>query len=211
VSYPQVRRATGRVLELVHDPGHTAPLAYVDFDTGHRTYMLASDGMYVGQSVHIGAEVDVRNGNVLPIGNIPEGTFIYNVEKQPGDGGKIVRAAGTFAVVVSQGRKTTVQMPSGALMALPPRCKATVGVVAGGGRKDLPMAKAGKRYHALRSKAKIYPYTSGVAMNPVDHPHGGGAHQHVGRPSSVSRHAWPGAKVGRIAPKKRGKRKKRKK
>ena len=121
----------------------------------------------------------------------------------------MVRSAGTYAVVVSHGKYTTVQLPSGTMRAFPPRCRATIGVVAGMGRKDKPFAKAGKKYHAMKAKAKIWPYTSGVAMNPVDHPHGGGSHQHVGRPSTVSKHAWPGAKVGRLSSRKGGKKKKR--
>ena len=205
VVYPQVRTATGRVVDLVHDPGRTAPLALVRFDTGHVTYMLAPDGAYVGQTISIGAEAAPENGNVLPLGNIPEGRQVFNIEKFPGDGGKLVRAAGTFATVVSQGKKTTVQMPSGAFMSFPPRCKATLGVIAGGGRKDMPYAKAGKHHHALRSKARVWPYTSGVSMNPVNHPHGGGSHLHVGRPSTKSRHAWPGSKVGRMSPQRRDK------
>jgi len=209
VTYPQVRKAEGRVEKIVHDPGHSAPLAFVRFDTGHKGYLIAFDGMYIGMKISIGAEVAVRNGNIIPVGNIPEGTAVYNLELLPGDGGKLVRAAGAYAIVVSQGKKTMVQLPSGALMALPPRCKASVGIVAGGGRKEKPFAKAGKRHHSLRSKARIYPYTSGVAMNPVDHPHGGGNHPHVGKPSTVSRNSWPGAKVGRIAPKKGSIKKKR--
>ncbi|MCI0497287.1 MAG: 50S ribosomal protein L2 [Thermoplasmata archaeon] len=205
ISYPQVRTASGRVMELVHDPGHTAPLAEVRFETGHVAYMLAFDGMYIGQTITISAEAEAKNGNVLPLGNIPEGRQVFNIEILPGDGGKLVRAAGTAAIVVSQGKKTTVQMPSGALMSFPPRCKATLGIVAGGGRKDMPYAKAGKKHHSLRSRAKIWPYTGGVSMNPVNHPHGGGSHPHVGGPSTKSRNAWPGQKVGRMSPQKRDK------
>lgn len=209
VAYPSIKKAVGSVVRLVHDPGHTSPLAYVKFDSGHKAYLLAAEGMYEGQLVEIGAEVEIRPGNVVPLGNIPEGTNVYNIEINPGDGGKLVRAAGTSAVVVSHGEKTVVQLPSGALKYLPNRSRATVGIVSGSGRKDKPFAKAGKKYHAIRSKARLYPYTRGVAMNPVDHPHGGGSHQHVGKPSSVSQNAWPGRKVGRIPPKKRGKKKKR--
>ncbi|MFA7342418.1 MAG: 50S ribosomal protein L2, partial [Candidatus Methanomethylophilaceae archaeon] len=139
----------------------------------------------------------------MMLANIPEGTLVHNVELLPGDGGKLIRTAGTSGTVVSRGDKVVVLMPSGAMKQFEPRCRAAVGIVAGGGRGDKPFGKSGKKYHALKSKAKMHFKVSGVAMNPVDHPHGGGAHKHVGKPSTVSRNAPPGRKVGRLSPKKK--------
>ena len=104
--------------------------------------------------------------------------------------------------------KTVIKLPSGAFKSLPPACMASIGVVAGGGRTEKPFAKAGKKFHAYRSIAKTYLRVRGVAMAPVNHPHGGGSHQHVGRPSTVGSDAWPGQKVGRFSPqrKKKGRR-----
>jgi len=199
---------SGRVSELSHDPGRTAPLAKLEIEDGQRTWVIANEGMAVEQEVKMGSNVPAIAGNVLPLREIPEGTRIFNIESQPGDGGKFVRAGGSFATVVSHGIKTVVQLPSGQFKPFQPDCKATIGIVAGGGRKDKAFIKAGKHWYATRSRARKFPTVSGVAMNPVNHPHGGGAHQHVGKPSTVSRHAPPGRKVGRLSPKKKSRRKK---
>lgn len=189
----------GTVLDIFQAPGHTAPLAKVRFGT-QEVLMVACDGLSVGQRVSVGV-ANIDRGNTLPLGQIPEGTLVYNLERRPGDGGRFVRAAGTQAVVVSQGERTVVQMPSGQFITFHPACRATIGAVAGAGRGEKPFTKAGKKWHAFRSFSKAYFDVRGVAKNPVDHPHGGGAHQHVGRPSTVGYDAPPGRKVGRLSPK----------
>jgi len=189
----------GVVVSIDHAAGRTAPLARVQFG-GREVLMIAPDGLQEGQVVTVGA-ANIDRGNTLPLGQIPEGTLVYNIEGLPGDGGKYVRAAGTSAVVVSHGEKTVVQLPSGQFKGFDPRCRVTIGVVAGAGRLDKPFGKAGKKALAYRSFSKPSLKVRGVAMNPVDHPHGGGAHQHVGRPSTVSWRAPPGRKVGRMSPK----------
>jgi len=211
IKYLPVKQAKGKVIELLHDPGRSAPIANVKLTTGEhqgQNYkMLVSEGTAINHEINIGEGSEITPGNILPLHAIPEGTPIFNIESQPGDGGKFVRAGGTVAAVVSHGTKTVVQLPSGQFKPFNPDCRATIGVVAGGGRKEKPYIRAGKKFHAFRSRAKLYPTVSGVAMNPVDHPHGGGAHQHVGKSSSVSRHAPPGRKVGHISPKRRKKKK----
>ncbi len=201
--HPRLDSGVGVVREIFHDPGHTTPLAEVVLDNGEKFLMLAHLGMYEGQEIQIGESAEIRPGNVLPLGSIPEGVPIYNIEAQPGDGGKYIRSGGSYAQIVTHGIKTTVQMPSGEFKLFDPRCRAVIGIVAGGGRKEKPMLKAGKVYHAWRSKARKHVQVRGVAMNAVNHPHGGGNHQHVGRPSTVSRNAPPGRKVGRLSPKKK--------
>jgi len=200
---PKIREGRGYVVEIFHDPGHTAPLARVKFECGEEYLMIAHLGMYEGQEIQVGENAEIRPGNVLPLGSVPEGVPIYNIEARPGDGGKYIRSGGNYAQVVTHGVKTTVQMPSGEFKLFDPKCRATIGIIAGGGRKEKPMLKAGKIYHAWRSKARKHVRVRGVAMNAVNHPHGGGNHQHVGRPSTVSRHAPPGRKVGRLSPKKK--------
>jgi large subunit ribosomal protein L2 len=195
----------GTVLEIRHAPGRSAPIAKVAVGT-REFYILAPDGIQVGQTIALGRPV-VERGSVLPLGQLPEGTLVFNIELEPGDGGSLVRAAGTSAVVVGQGTRTVIRLPSGQFKEINPRCRAIVGVVAGGGRKDKPFYKAGKQVHAYRSKAKSAIVVRGVAKNPVDHPHGGGAHQHVGRPSTVSAGAPPGRKVGRLSPKRKRRKK----
>jgi len=204
VHLPKIDDLDGVVVDLVHSPGHTAPLAKVRFGRND-VFMLASDGLQIGETVSIG-KISVERGHVLPLGRIPESTLIFNVESKPGDGGKFARSAGTAAMVLSHGTKTVVRLPSGMFRSFDPKCRAVVGVVAGSGRGEKPFAKAGKKVQALRSRAKAPFKTSGVAMNPVSHPHGGGSHQHVGKPSTVSANAPPGRKVGRLSSKKKKKR-----
>ncbi|HTW55088.1 MAG TPA: 50S ribosomal protein L2, partial [Thermoplasmata archaeon] len=139
-------------------------------------------------------------GSILPLADIPDGTLVSNIEVNPFDGGRLVRAAGTSALVTAHdGREVTLQLPSGVFKTFLATCRAQVGPVGGGGRGERPFIKAGKKVLAYRTLSKPAFKVRGVAMNPVNHPHGGGAHQHVGRPSTVSSGTWPGAKVGRFS------------
>ena len=203
VRLPSFNEGEGVVVDLIHAPGRTSPLTEVVFD-GKRDYLLAAEGIKVGQKLTVGPG-EIKPGNIMMLSEIPEGTPVHNIEGIPGDGGKYAKTAGTSASVVSRGSIVVIQMPSGILKEFNPRCRAVIGIVAGGGRNDKPFAKAGKKYHTLRSRSKAHFKVSGVAMNPVDHPHGGGSHPHVGKPSTVSRNAPPGRKVGRLSPQKKKK------
>ncbi len=198
----------GKVVDLLHDPGRWVPLAKIVLEDGTSFLTPAVEGMYVGQIIEIGPNASINNGNILPIGKIPEGTQISNIEKRPGDGGKFVRSSGTYALIVGRsGSKTHVQLPSGKIVEIPNDARATIGVIAGGGRTEKPLLKAGNAYHKWRVKARKWPKVRGVAMNAVSHPHGGGSHQHVGKPSTVARETPPGRKVGHIAARRTGRRK----
>ena len=177
---PRVNGETGRVVDLVHSPAHTATLAKVKFDDGTVGHIAAPEGISIGQSVSFGDNVSLRPGNVTTLEQIPEGTPICNVECRPGDGGKLARSGGNSATLEA------------------------IGVLSGHGRTEKPLMKAGAAHYRAKARGKPYPTVSGVAMNPVDHPHGGGNHQAVHGPSSVSRTAPPGQKVGNIAPKRTG-------
>lgn len=196
----------GIVKDILHDPGRTAPLASVKLKDNKKILILAPEGIKVGDKIKITEDKnEIKVGNILPIGKIPEGAPVYNIELSPGDGGKLVRAGGSNASIVSHDKKRTViQLPSGQFKTLDSSCRGTIGIVAGGGRKDKPFLKAGKKHYAYRARGKQYPIVRGVAMNPVAHPHGGGGHQHVGKPSTVKRGAPPGRKVGSIAAKRTG-------
>jgi len=196
----------GTVIDIIHDPGRTAPLAVVRLIDNNTTMIIAPEGIQVGDDIKFTDDnKEIGVGNVLPVGRIPEGAPVYNVELKPGDGGKLVRAGGSYAQVVShEQEKTVIQLPSGAFKTLQSDCKATIGVVAGGGRNDKPFLKAGKKHYAFRTRGKQYPVVRGVAMCAVSHPHGGGGHQHVGKPSTVKKGASPGRKVGSIAAKRTG-------
>ena len=207
-SHPSMDSGSGKVNRLFRDPGHTAPVAEIKYEDQRKGLIVASVDLACGNTIEVGDTAKLKPGNILPLRRIPEGTDIHNIEMKPGDGGKLVRAAGTSAIVVSQGAKTVIKLPSGRFKTLDSNCRASIGIVAGGGHREKPMAKAGKKFHTTRSKPKRFPVVKGVAMNPVNHPHGGGGHPHVGRPSTVSRHAPPGMKVGRLSSRK-GRRKKR--
>ncbi|MHB8604272.1 MAG: 50S ribosomal protein L2 [Thermoplasmatota archaeon] len=209
ISHPKVRGETaGTVEDIQHAPGRTAPVAIVKFEDGRSFGVIAAEGTHVGGSIKLGTE-EISPGNLLRLTHIPEGTPIFNIEAQPGDGGRFVRAAGTTALVVGRGPGgVVVRMPSGQFKTLNANCRATIGVVAGGGRRDKPLAKAGKVHHAYRSTGKLFPRVRGVAKNPVDHPHGGGnAHRKEGKPTTVKRGTPPGRNVGHIAARRTGLRK----
>ena len=197
----------GVITDLIHAPGRTCPLAVVDFN-GDVDYQLAAEGVKVGQKIEVSSG-KIAAGNIMKVAMIPEGTPIHNIEGIPGDGGKFVKTAGTYATVVSRGAVVMVELPSGVMKEFNPECRAAIGVVAGGGRVDKPLAKAGKNYHNLQSRSKANFHTSGVSMNPVDHPNGGGSHRHVGGPNTIGRNAWPGQKTGRLSPKKRDNKKRK--
>jgi len=202
VKYPPIENGTGKIMDFIHAPGRNCPLARVMIGN-EIIQMISAEGMQVGQEISIGDRAPIITGNITHLANIPEGTMVYNIEGKPGDGGKFVRTPGTYAMVVSRGKKVVLQMPSGEFKTFDARCRASIGIVAGGGHKEKPFGKAGAKFHAYRSKAKAYFKVRGVAMNAVDHPHGGGSHQHIGKPSTVSRNAPPGRKVGHLAPKKK--------
>ncbi len=197
----------GVVEEIMHDPARTAPVALVKLENGEKHHILATEGTYVGQEISCGQSAEIQPGNTLPLASIPEGMPICNIESKPGHGGQFARASGVYAILVAHDvGATVVQLPSGEMKWLNPNCMATIGVVAGGGRTEKPLVKAGKSFYKYRSKALKWPKVRGVAMNAVDHPFGGGGRQHPGRPKTVSRGTPPGRKVGSIAARRTGKR-----
>lgn len=207
VSYYQDNKSRQGVIEdFIHDPGRTAPLAIARMENNRTIKVIASEGSKVGDIIKFSNDIeDMKIGNIIPVGQIEEGYPVYNIELKPGDGGKLVRSGGGSATIVSHGSdKTVIRLPSGQFKTIPSACRATIGAVAGGGRKDKPFLKAGKKHIARRVTGKQHPVVRGVAMNSVSHPHGGGGHQHVGKPYTVKRGASPGRKVGSIAAKRTG-------
>lgn len=163
--------------------------------------------MYTGQFIYAGSKATLTVGNVLPVNSMPEGTIISNVEAKLGDRGCLARTSGCSAIVIGHsedGRKTRVRLPSGQRKSIQGTCRAMVGVCAGGQRTDKPLLKANKAYYKSHAKKHNFPRVRGVAMNPVEHPHGGGNHQHVGHPTTVRRDAPRGQKCGLIAAKRTG-------
>lgn len=210
VKYPPQSPNTfkGIVVDITHEPGRGAPIAIIKLENGTETYNVAVEELRVGQIVEIGPAASPSLGNVLPLRSIPEGARICNIEARPGDGGKLVRSGGGYAVVI--GKSSThaiIVLPSGKQKQLLLDCRATIGIVAGGGRLEKPLLKAGNAYYKWKPKARKWPRVRGVAMNAVEHPHGGGSHQSESKPTTVSRNAPPGRKVGHIAAKRTGRKK----
>ncbi|MFH1848744.1 MAG: 50S ribosomal protein L2 [archaeon] len=206
--YPSLNEnnVRGTVADLINCPGHSAPLCVVDYENGNSALMIAADAIKVGQDVEIGPGTAIKPGNITLLKNIPEGTYIYNIESAPGDGGKFVKASGTFArIVTKQKGDIIVLLPSKKKKAFRPECRATIGMVAGSGRCEKPFYKAGRRHHAMRARNKLYPLVSGTSMNAVDHPFGGSKSSKKGRSTTTSGNAPPGRKVGLLRARKTGK------
>ncbi|MBT3691539.1 50S ribosomal protein L2 [Candidatus Woesearchaeota archaeon] len=198
----------GTVKDLINCPGHSAPLAAIEYDNGDKILMFAPQGIHTGQRISSGAKSEIKIGNTVPIKKIPVGMIINNIESKAGDGGKFSRAAGSFAKVIAKtDKKITIEFSSKKKKKITPECRVVVGILAGSGRKEKPILKAGNMSKMKKAKNKLYPVTSGVAMNAVDHPFGSGRGRHMGKPRTVSRHAPPGRKVGSIASRKTGKKK----
>ena len=190
---------TATVVDIEHDPARHTPIAVVTIND-KKEYALITEGVGVGKEIAWGPEAKIENGNTLPLAAIPTGMAICNIEARPGDGGKFVRASGVQAIVIGKSEgKVSVRMPSGKPKWFHEHCLATIGLVAGGGRSDKPVLKAGKQYHKMKTSATRWPRVRGVAMNVIDHPFGGGGHQHPGKPKTVARGTPAGKKVGHVA------------
>ena len=194
------------ILDIVHSTGHTAPIAKVKFGE-KETLLIASHGTKTGDQINMGEEVEVKDGNIGVLKNIPEGTMVFNIESKPGDGGKFVRSSGTYAKIhAKMGGMVQVMLPSQKIRDFSPGCRATIGMVAGSGRTEKPFIKAGNMHHKMSARNKLYPRVSALAMNAVDHPFGGSRTSKKGKPTIARRHAPPGAKVGQIRPRRTGRR-----
>lgn len=199
----------GVVEEILHDPGRGTPLALLRFDNGDECYIVAPEGVYVGQQVQMGGKSQVDIGNILPLSRIPEGTMVCNIELKPGDGGRIARSSGAYATVVAHtAQGTLIRLPSGKTKYIGDYCRATIGVVSGTGRTEKPFLKAGPKFHLMRAKGHKYPRTRGRAMVAAVHPYGS-SKRSARKVTTVSRNAPPGKKVGLIAAKGAGQKKKR--
>merc|ERR1719320_1408143 len=143
----------------------------------------------------------------MPLGKMPEGTVISMVEEKASDRGRLARSSGCNCMIVGHsddGKKSRIRLPSGSRKTVESACRGIIGIVAGGGRMDKPVLKAGNNFHKYRGKRNSWPKVRGSAMNPVEHPHGGGNHQHVGHPTTSARQAPAGKKVGLIAARRTG-------
>ena len=203
--FPLSEQHEGTIIDLVHERGREAPFAKIRFEDGSISFVPAILGAQVGSTLQFGLKSELKEGNVISIQNIPDGTIVCNIEKHFGDGGAIVKSAGTNATIFSHGDEgVTVKLPSGRFATLNPKNRAMLGTLAGGGASERFYMSAGNKWRSFRAKGKKYPLVRGVAQAAYVHPHGGGRHQHVGQSSTVARDTPPGAKVGSIAARKTG-------
>ena len=177
------RGMNATVMTLEYDPNRSAFIALVQYEDGEKRYIIAPDGLKVGDTVRAGADADIKPGNALPLENIPVGTFIHNIELYPGKGGQLVRSAGNTAqLMAKENGYALLRLPSGELRNVQASCYATVGTVSNPDHENVNRGKAGKTRHL-----GIRPTVRGSVMNPNDHPHGGGEGKSpVGRPGPVT-------------------------
>ena len=174
---------TATVKTLEYDPNRSAHIALLEYADGEKAHILAPVGLKVGDTVVAGPSADIKPGNALPLTNIPDGTFIHNVELYPGKGGQLARAAGNAAqLMAKEGVSALLRLPSGELRNVPVQCMATVGQVGNLDHENVKIGKAGRTRHM-----GIRPTVRGSVMNPNDHPHGGGEGKSpIGRPGPVT-------------------------
>ena len=175
--------AAAKVIGIEYDPNRTAYIALLQDEAGKKSYVLATDGIKVGDVLYAGENADIKPGNVLPISSIPVGTIIHNIELYPGKGAQLVRSAGAFAqLMAKENGMAQVRLPSGEVRIVRLDCKATIGQVGNIEHETVKLGKAGKTRHK-----GIRPTVRGSVMNPCDHPHGGGEGKSpVGRPGPVT-------------------------
>lgn len=172
-----------KVLSIEYDPNRSAFIALVQYEDGDKSYIIAPDGLKVGDTVVSGAAADIKPGNALPLENIPVGTFVHNVELYPGKGAQIARAAGIMAqLMAKENGLALLRLPSGELRNVPIACMATIGQVGNVDHENMKIGKAGRKRHM-----GWRPTVRGSVMNPNDHPHGGGeGRAPIGRPGPVT-------------------------
>jgi large subunit ribosomal protein L2 len=209
IQYPRKLEGSGKVIKLLSSAAHSCPLAKIATKEGS-FYIPAFKGMVESQEIFFepqDKENKIKHGNILKLKDIPVGTRIYCIESNPGDGGKFIKTGGSSAEVVRViGDKIHILMPSKKEKKFNKECRAIIGTVAGHGRLDKPLVKAGKQHHIKKSKGKLWPRTGALKMNAIDHPFGSGRGKNP-KSKIAKRNAAPGQKVGLIRPKRTGKRK----
>ena len=158
------------VIGIEYDPNRSANIALIQYEDGEKAYILAPQGLTDGDKVISGEAVDIKPGNCMPISSIPVGTLIHNIELNPMQGGKLVKAAGQSAqLMAKEGKYAHVRLPSGEMRLILSKCRATIGVIGNSDHENVKIGKAGRKRHM-----GVRPTVRGSVMNPVDHPHGGG-------------------------------------
>ena len=202
VGYP-LTEGKADIIKLLHSAAHSAPLIKLK-TVKNIFYNVAFEGAILGKSIFLGG-TDYAVGNVIPLKDIPVSSKIYNIELNPGDGGKMIRSSGSSAQVYKRygGGKVGVLMPNRKELKLDGECRATLGVVAGDGRKQKPMMKAGVHHYKAKARNKLWPRVSAVSTNAIDHPFGSGRGKRI-KSKTAKRNAPPGRRVGHLRPRRTG-------
>jgi len=205
LKYPPKLEGQGQITKLFNSSGHSAPIAKIKYEKGF-FYIPAFNKMIEKENIDFKSE-EIKDGNILELKNIPVKTHIYNIESKPRDGGVFIKSGGSSAVVNKTIDKNVfVLMSSKKEKKFNQNCRAVIGIIAGAGRLDKPVIKAGKKHHIKRSKGKLWPRTSAVKMNAIDHPFGSGRAKNP-KSKIAKRNAPPGRKVGLLRPRRTGRKK----
>ncbi len=205
LQFPKKMEGEGTIVRLFGSAGHSAPLAKISYKEGS-FFIPAFKKMVEGEKIQLDSK-KIKDGNIARLKDIPLKTKIYNIESKPGDGGKYIKSAGNSAIVNKvMGEHIFVLMPSKKEKKFHGNCRAVIGVIAGAGRLDKPILKAGKQFYIKKSKNKLWPQTSAVKMNAIDHPFGSGRAKNP-KSKIAKRNAPPGRKVGLLRPRRTGKKK----
>jgi len=202
IKYP-MHEGRARILKIIHSAGHSAPL--LKLKIGNEIfYNPAFNGAVAKEEILIGG-IQPSPGSIMMLRNIPVGTQVYNIENNPGDGGKMIRAAGSHSSIFKKydSNKVSIMLPSKKELMLSGDCRATIGSIAGEGRLLKPFMTAGKRFYKMKARNKLWPRTSAVKMNAIDHPFGSGRGKRI-KPKIAKRNAPAGARVGHIRPRRTG-------
>ncbi len=205
IKYP-MHEGEAKILDILHSAGHSAPLLKLHIKN-EIFYIPAFVGAVAGETIVIGGEP--KTGNILMLKNVPLQSKVFNVELSPGDGGKMVRAAGMSATLIKklENNKFLLLMPNKKEIITSGDCRVALGVIAGEGRLAKPFIKAGKKFYKMKARNKLWPRSSAVKMNAIDHPFGSGRGKRI-KSKIAKRNAPPGARVGHIRPRRTGRAKK---
>lgn len=203
IKYP-MSEGKAEILNIIHSAAHTAPLMKLKIGS-EIFYNPAFDGAVSGDEINIGSSTEIKSGNIMAIKNVPLSANVYNIELNPGDGGKMMRTSGSSVIVFKKydNNKISILTPSKKEIILSGDCRVTIGKIAGSGRTLKPFMKAGVMHYKTKARNKLWPRTSAVKMNAVDHPFGSGRGKRI-KSKIAKRNAPPGARVGHIRPRRTG-------
>ncbi len=204
IKYPAIE-GEAEILDLIHSPAHSAPLMKLKVKN-EIFFNPAFNGAVVGEKIKMGG-TEAKPGNVIALKDMPTSSNVYNIEVNPGDGGKLVRAAGISAMVSKklENNRVILTMPNKNEVIFSGDCRATMGTIAGSGRVLKPFMKAGRKFYKMKARNKLWPRTSAVKMNVIDHPFGSGRGKRI-KSKIAKRNVPPGAKVGHLRPRRTGRR-----